>query len=67
MQGSYVGSLADLRELVRLERTRGVTDIPVQMRPLAAAQDSLDDLKHGRVIGRIVLRPGEPGAATCPE
>lgn len=57
LQGSYVGSLADLQELVAAARENGVPKIPIQQRPLAAAQDSIDDLKAGRVIGRIVLQP----------
>ena len=38
-------------------RKNGVPRIPIQQRPLEAAQDSLDDLKAGRVIGRVVLQP----------
>jgi D-arabinose 1-dehydrogenase-like Zn-dependent alcohol dehydrogenase len=57
LQGSYVGSLADLQELVTAARKNGVPQIPIQKRPLEAAQDSLDDLKAGRVIGRVVLQP----------
>lgn len=57
LQGSYVGSLADLRELVTAARKNGVPRIPIQQRPLEAAQDSLEDLKAGRVIGRVVLQP----------
>jgi D-arabinose 1-dehydrogenase-like Zn-dependent alcohol dehydrogenase len=57
LQGSYVGSLAELQELVAMARAKGVPGIPVQLRPLEAAQDSLDDLKAGRVLGRVVLQP----------
>lgn len=57
LQGSFVGSLADLHELVALAQTEGVPQIPIVPRPLAAAQASLDDLKAGRVVGRIVLQP----------
>jgi D-arabinose 1-dehydrogenase-like Zn-dependent alcohol dehydrogenase len=57
LQGSYVGSLAELRELVGMARARGVPQIPIQERPLAAAQESLEDLKAGRVLGRVVLHP----------
>jgi D-arabinose 1-dehydrogenase-like Zn-dependent alcohol dehydrogenase len=57
LQGSYVGSLAELQELVAMARTKGVPGIPVQLRPLEAAQQSLDDLQAGRVLGRVVLQP----------
>ncbi|HUR89631.1 MAG TPA: alcohol dehydrogenase [Ramlibacter sp.] len=57
LQGSYVGSLAELRELVALAQAKGAPRIPIVSRPLEAAQQSLDDLKAGRVVGRIVLQP----------
>lgn len=57
LQGSYVGPLADLQELVALARARGAPQIPITPRPLEAAQQSLDDLKEGRVVGRVVLQP----------
>ncbi|HTH78435.1 MAG TPA: alcohol dehydrogenase [Ramlibacter sp.] len=57
LQGSYVGSLAELQELVAMARAKGVPEIPVQLRALEAAQESLDDLQAGRVLGRVVLQP----------
>jgi D-arabinose 1-dehydrogenase-like Zn-dependent alcohol dehydrogenase len=57
LQGSFVGSLADLQELVALASTERLPQIPIVPRPLADAQRSLDDLKAGRVVGRIVLQP----------
>lgn len=55
--GSYVGSLRQLRELVALAREGRVHPVPVEARPLERAQASLDDLKAGRIVGRIVLTP----------
>lgn len=57
LQGSYVGTLAQLRELVALARESGMAPIPVTRRPLADASAALDDLHHGRVVGRTVLVP----------
>ena len=57
LQGSYVGTLEELRELVALARERGMAPIPVTRRPLADAGAALDDLHHGRVVGRTVLVP----------
>jgi len=55
VRGSYVGSCNDLRELIDLVRTGKVKELPVTTRPHAEASKSLDDLKAGKVTGRIVL------------
>ena len=55
VQGSYVGSLAEMRELMQLAGAGPAPSIPVQPRPLADAQAALDDLRAGRAVGRIVL------------
>ena len=57
IMGSFVGSLPDLRALVALVNERGVPPIPFETRPLSEATRSLEDLKAGRVMGRVVLRP----------
>ena len=59
IQGSYVGSLTEMAELLDLVRRKGVPDLPVATRPLAAVNEALDELKHGKVIGRLVLTPAE--------
>ncbi len=55
VQGSYVGSLAEMRELMRLAAEGRAPSIPVAPRPLADAQAALDDLRAGRAVGRMVL------------
>ncbi len=55
--GVYVGSLPELRELVALARDGRVKPVPIETRPLDAAQQSLDDLRAGRIRGRVVLTP----------
>lgn len=55
MQGSYVGSLAEMRELMQLAGTGRAPAIPIEPRPFADAQAALDDLRAGRAVGRIVL------------
>ncbi|MCW5731848.1 MAG: alcohol dehydrogenase catalytic domain-containing protein [Alphaproteobacteria bacterium] len=55
--GSYVGSLADMQELVALARSGRVQPIPITRRPLAEASRTLEDLKAGRIVGRVVLAP----------
>ena len=56
IRGSYVGSPAEMGELLALGRSGSIPDLPIDERPLAAAQAALDDLRSGRVIGRVVLR-----------
>ena len=58
LQGSYVGSLTEMAELLDLVRRKGAPDLPVGTRPLAAVNEALEDLKAGKVIGRLVLTPG---------
>ena len=55
--GSYVGSLPDLRELVALAQRVTLPQIPLDLRPLHSVNQALDDLSHGRVVGRVVLQP----------
>ena len=57
LQGSYVGTLAELEELVALVRRTGMRAIPVTRRPMEQANAALQDLHHGRVVGRTVLVP----------
>jgi D-arabinose 1-dehydrogenase-like Zn-dependent alcohol dehydrogenase len=57
IQGSYVGNLSELRELVALVRKHGGLQVPISRRPLAEADTALQDLRAGRVVGRVVLVP----------
>jgi len=36
-------------------RAKNIAPIPTRDRPLPQAQDALDDLRAGRVVGRTVL------------
>ena len=57
IQGSYVGTLAELRELVALVQRTKMAPIPVTRRPLSQANDALQALHEGRVVGRTILVP----------
>ncbi len=57
IQGSYVGSLEEMRELMELVETGKVAAIPIRSRPLGDAQTVLNDLRDGRGVGRMVLTP----------
>jgi propanol-preferring alcohol dehydrogenase len=57
IEGSYVGTLDDLRELLALVQAGKVPPIPIENRPATAASEALSDLKSGgRVRGRVVLQ-----------
>ena len=55
--GSYVGSLAEAEAMMELVRAGKVDAIPVREVPLSSANQVLEDLKAGKVIGRVVLVP----------
>ena len=55
--GSFVGSLNEARELLDLARGGKLEAIPVEQRPLDQANSALEDLRAGRIIGRVVLTP----------
>lgn len=57
IEGNYVGSLQDMRELMELVRERHIAAPPVTTRPLDEAQSAIDDLRQGKVTGRVVLVP----------
>jgi alcohol dehydrogenase, propanol-preferring len=57
LQGSYVGSLTEMAELLELIRRTGLPPLPVRTRPLAEVNDALADLRAGKVVGRVVLVP----------
>jgi D-arabinose 1-dehydrogenase-like Zn-dependent alcohol dehydrogenase len=53
--GSYVGNLRELAEVVALAKKRKIRSAPVETRPGREASAALEDLKAGRVVGRVVL------------
>jgi D-arabinose 1-dehydrogenase-like Zn-dependent alcohol dehydrogenase len=53
--GSYVGSLQELKEVVALAKKGKLKPAPMETRPASEATAALEDLKAGRVLGRIVL------------
>ena len=57
IQGSYIGSPTELRELVALIQQTRMPRVPIDRRPLDAANGALSDLRAGRVVGRVVLVP----------
>jgi D-arabinose 1-dehydrogenase-like Zn-dependent alcohol dehydrogenase len=57
IQGSYVGSLPEMKELIDLVRRTGMPPVPVSTRPLEDVNAVMDQLRAGKVIGRVVLTP----------
>jgi alcohol dehydrogenase, propanol-preferring len=55
VSGSYVGSLAELRDLLDLAQKTALPALPITAAPLDQATASLEKLKAGAVVGRIVL------------
>ncbi|HEX2656177.1 MAG TPA: alcohol dehydrogenase [Xanthobacteraceae bacterium] len=55
IEGTLTGTLEDAREMMALARSGKVEPIPITERPMSAAQTCLDDLRQGRVVGRVVL------------
>ena len=56
VQGSHLGSVAELKAVVDLARTGKIKPIPIETRPLSEVNRTLDDLKGGVVDGRVVAR-----------
>ncbi|WP_373086269.1 alcohol dehydrogenase [Sneathiella sp.] len=57
IQGSYVGTLEEMHELMELVRAGKIAPIPYEVRPLDEVNNALMDLKAGKAKGRIVLSP----------
>ena len=55
--GSYVGSLAEMGEMMALARQGGLRPLPVTTRPLAEVNEALEALRSGAIRGRVVLQP----------
>jgi len=57
IQGSYVGSVPEMTELMDLIRRTGLPDVPVAARPLEDVNAVHDELRAGKIVGRVVLTP----------
>jgi alcohol dehydrogenase, propanol-preferring len=56
IEGSYVGTLPDLKELLELGKAGKIAPIPIERRSAERATESLADLKAGgKVAGRVVM------------
>jgi alcohol dehydrogenase/propanol-preferring alcohol dehydrogenase len=53
--GSYVGTLQELREVVKLAQSGKLKATPVETRPATEVNRTLDELKAGKIVGRVAL------------
>lgn len=53
--GSYVGNLAELKAVVALAKKKKLKPLPVETRPAAEVNRTLEELKAGKILGRVVL------------
>jgi len=56
VQGSHVGSVEELKAVVALAREGKIKPIPIETRPLAQVSRTLDKLKAGKIVGRVVAK-----------
>jgi D-arabinose 1-dehydrogenase-like Zn-dependent alcohol dehydrogenase len=57
IRGSYVGSLPEMKELLDLVRAKGLPPVPLKTRRLDEVGGVLDELRAGKIVGRVVLTP----------
>ncbi len=57
LRGSYVGSQSDMAELIDLVKRTGMPQVPIKTRPLEDVNATLNDLRAGKIVGRVVLTP----------
>ena len=57
LRGSYVGSQTDIAELLELVNRTGMPPVPIRTRPLDEVNATLNDLRAGKIVGRVVLTP----------
>ena len=57
VRGSHVGNSPQLRAVIEMVKAGKVKQIPIERRPLSDINQAVEDLKEGRVTGRIVFQP----------
>lgn len=56
VQGSHLGSIAELKTVVALARSGKLKRIPFEIRPICEVSQTLDQLQAGAIIGRVVAQ-----------
>lgn len=57
IKGSFVGSLDDMQTLMSLVHAGKVAPIKITQRDMCCAHQTLEDLRTGKIMGRVVLTP----------
>ena len=57
LKGSYIGELSELKELIDIIKSGSVKLINVKTQKLNTANEAMNDLRNGKVNGRIILQP----------
>ena len=55
VSGCYVGNLAELKAVVALARKKKLKPLPVETRAASEVNRTLEELKAGKILGRVVL------------
>jgi len=55
IEGTATGTLAEAHQLIDLVRAKNIAPPPIAERPLDSEQATLDDLRAGRIVGRVAL------------
>jgi D-arabinose 1-dehydrogenase-like Zn-dependent alcohol dehydrogenase len=55
IQGSHLGTVAELHAVVALARQGKIKPIPIKKRSLSEVSRTLDELKEGGIVGRVVV------------
>jgi alcohol dehydrogenase len=55
IEGFMVGTLEEARELMALARSGKIKPVPMTEEPMASVQTWIDELRAGKVVGRIML------------
>ena len=55
VEGTLTGTLQEAKEVMALAKPGKIAPLPIRERPLAEAQAALEDLRAGKVVGRVVL------------
>ena len=56
IEGFMVGTLAEAQELLALARAGKIKPTPMKEEPMSEVQKWIDELRAGKVIGRVVLK-----------
>jgi len=57
LNGTYTGTLQELRDVIELAKSGALQPMPISCRPMSCLHHTLEELRSGSVVGRVVLEP----------